>query len=125
MENTTNKGRGKGNLNKLTYDEKTLLFHALKGEFERLNQYIYGIPETEKRVRVLLKFLPYLVAKGNPENEWENETQKVVFEALLPHYRNLKNTINLLPKEERVRVLLEFFKNLAPKQRRIVSAMLE
>lgn len=125
MEEMNKKGRGKGNLNKLTYDEKTILFHALKGEFERLTQYIYGIPEPEKRVRVLLKFFPYLVAKGNPENEWESETQRIVFDALLPHYRNLKNTMNLLPREERVRVLLEFYKSLAPKQRKVVAGMLE
>ena len=108
------KGRGKGNLNRLTMETKEQLSEFALEELRKLWKHFPAL-ETDKKVRALLKFAPYFLAKGNATKE-EVELQTILFETLLPHYRKLGTYLTHIPQVKRFQVLILFLKLFTPEQ---------
>jgi hypothetical protein len=113
-EQSKNKGRGKGNRNRLTMETKQQLSEFALEELQKLWKHFPAL-ETDKKVRALLKFAPYFLSKGSATKE-EVELQAILFEVLLPHYKRMGTYLNHIPVEDRFEVLVQFLKLFTPEQ---------
>ena len=118
-------GRGKGNLNKLTKEEKEALFNALKGEISQIGKYVHCTPIRE-RGKLLVKFFPFLVSKINrSEDEVACDIQVAVTEQLLPEYKRLGSYLRCAPSSEKAKILLAVLPYFTPQQRRVIQKVIE
>jgi hypothetical protein len=70
MANTTGKkfgGRKKGTPNRLTKETRTLLKNIFYNEIENIESLLNEL-EAEKRLEIIIKFLPYILPKVNSTN---------------------------------------------------------
>ena len=70
MANTTGKkfgGRKKGTPNRLTKETRTLLKNIVYNEMENIEPLLNEL-ETEKRLEIIVKFLPYVLPKVESVN---------------------------------------------------------
>lgn len=112
--NKLSKGRKQGSMNRVTLKTKEQLREAIMPEIDKVFKNISSV-EHGQRLSILIKFLPYLLAKGKVSNE-ESEVQEILYKQLLPHYNKIGIYFCHLPPELKSKMLLQCLKMLTPQQ---------
>lgn len=110
MKSQSNAGRKIGSKNAIRIDlrkELTTIF------LENFTKEVRNFPvmEYEKRMRLLIGILPYILPKANLTKE-ESEIQNLIYEKIFPEFRKLSSYLNVIPAEKKASILLSFIKQL-------------
>ena len=110
MSNQKNAGRKVGSKNTIRTDlrkELTTIF------LDNFNKEVRNFPvmEYEKRMRLLIGILPYILPKASLTKE-ESEIQNLIYEKIQPEFRKLSSYLNVIPAEKKPAILLSFIKQL-------------
>ena len=110
MKSQSNAGRKIGSKNAIRIDlrkELTTIF------LENFTKEVRNFPvmEYEKRMRLLIGILPYILPKANLTKE-ESEIQNLIYEKIFPEIRKLSSYLNVIPTEKKASILLSFIKQL-------------
>ena len=110
MKSQSNAGRKIGSKNAIRIDlrkELTTIF------LENFTKEVRNFPvmEYEKRMRLLIGILPYILPKTNLTKE-ESEIQNLIYEKIFPEFRKLSSYLNVIPTEKKASILLSFIKQL-------------
>lgn len=110
MPTRSNAGRKKGSTNIIRTDlrkELTAIFlDKFKDEVRN-----FPIMDYEKRMRLLIGILPYILPKANLTRE-ESEIQNLIYEKIFPEFRRLNFYLNVIPSDKKASILLSFIKQL-------------
>ncbi|MFB9108153.1 hypothetical protein [Flavobacterium gyeonganense] len=110
MSNQKNAGRKVGSKNIIRTDlrkELTSIF------LEKFSKEVRNFPvmDYEKRMRLLIGILPYILPKANLTKE-ESEIQNLIYEKIQPEFRKLNSYLNVIPSDKKPAILLSFIKQL-------------
>lgn len=110
MKSQNNAGRKIGSKNAIRIDlrkELTTIF------LENFTKEVRNFPvmEYEKRMRLLIGILPYILPKANLTKE-ESKIQNLIYEKIFPEFRKLSSYLNVIPAEKKASILLSFIKQL-------------
>lgn len=109
-QNQKNSGRKLGSINKIRQDLKKELTEIFMEQFTKEVRN-FPVMDYEKRMRLLIGILPYILPKANLTGE-ESEIQELVYEKIEPEFRKLSSYLNVIPMEKKASILLSFIKNL-------------
>jgi len=122
--NNRNAGRKLGSKNKINQDLKKEFTSIFLKKIEPSLKNFYTM-DNEKRVRLLIDMLPYVLPKGNLTYE-ESKIQNILIEKSLPFYRNFQSYLNHIPPDKKAQILLNLVKQLNPtstQQEKILNAL--
>ena len=71
----------------------------------------FPVMDYEKRMRLLIGILPYVLPKANLTQE-ESEIQNLIYEKIYPEFKKLSSYLNVIPMDKKATILLSFVKTL-------------
>ncbi|WP_312765319.1 hypothetical protein [Epilithonimonas sp.] len=109
-QNPKKSGRKPGSRNSIRQDLRKELTEIFMVQFTKEVRN-FPVMDYEKRMRLLIGILPYILPKGNL-TQGESEIQSFIFEKVCPEFRKLSSYLNVIPSEKKASILLSFIKNL-------------
>lgn len=109
-QNPKKAGRKPGSRNIIRQDLRKELTEIFMEQFTKEVRN-FPVMDYEKRMRLLIGILPYILPKGNL-TQGESEIQSFIFEKIHPEFRKLNSYLNVIPSEKKASILLSFIKNL-------------
>ena len=106
----SNAGRKKGSTNIIRTDLRKELTTIFLDNFKKEVRN-FPVMDYEKRMRLLIGILPYILPKANLTRE-ESEIQNLIYEKIFPEFRKLSSYLNVIPSDKKASVLLSFIKQL-------------
>lgn len=103
-------GRKPGSRNSIRQDLRKELTEIFMEQFAKEVRN-FPVMDYEKRMRLLIGILPYILPKGNL-TQGESEIQNFIFEKVYPEFRKLNSYLNVIPSEKKASILVSFIKNL-------------
>ena len=110
MKTQSNAGRKVGSKNTIRTDLRKELTAIFLDNFKKEVRN-FPVMEYEKRMRLLIGILPYILPKANLTKE-ESEIQNLIYEKISPEFRKLSSYLNVIPMEKKPAILLSFIKQL-------------
>lgn len=112
MKNQNHKkaGRKPGSRNSIRQELRKELTEIFMEQFAKEVRN-FPVMDYEKRMRLLIGILPYILPKGNL-TQGESEIQNFIFEKIYPEFRKLNSYLNVIPSEKKASILVSFIKNL-------------
>lgn len=110
MKNQNNGGRKKGSTNLIRADLRKELTTVFLDNFIKEVRN-FPVMDYEKRMRLLIGILPYILPKANLSKE-ESEIQNLIYEKIFPEFRKLNSYLNVIPSDKKASILLSFIKQL-------------
>ncbi len=110
MKSQSNAGRKVGSKNAIRTDLRKELTSIFLDNFTKEVRN-FPVMEYEKRMRLLIGILPYILPKANLTQE-ESEIQNLIYEKIQPEFRKLTSYLNVIPVEKKPAILLSFIKQL-------------
>lgn len=107
-----NKGRKIGSKNIINQNLKKELTDIILDEFKKEVKQ-FPTMEPEKRMRLLINMLPYVLPKSNLSFE-ESEIQEMIIDKMTPEYKKLQLYFVQIAPEKKAQVLLSLMKQLNP-----------
>lgn len=123
MKTQSNAGRKSGSKNKVQSLLKAELTEIFLSNFK---QEVRNFPvmEYEKRMRLLIGILPYILPKANLTGE-ESEIQDLIHEKIYPEFRKLGSYLNVIPAEKKASILLALMKQLNPSHQGEIAILIK
>ena len=109
-KNLKNAGRKLGSRNTIRQELRKELTEIFMKEFTKEVRN-FPVMDCEKRMRLLIGIIPYILPKGNLLPE-ESEIQNFIYEKVYPEFRKLNSYIGTIPTDKRASILLSFIKSL-------------
>ena len=110
VHNQKKAGRKPGSRNSIRQDLRKELTEIFMEQFTKEVRN-FPVMDYEKRMRLLIGILHYILHKGNL-TQGESEIQSFIFEKVYPEFRKLNSYLNVIPSEKKASILLSFIKNL-------------
>lgn len=110
MKNHNGAGRKAGSKNKIQTELKKELTELFMEQFTKEVRN-FPVMDYEKRMRLLIGILPYVLPKANLTQE-ESEIQSLIYEKIYPEFRKLSTYLNVIPMDKKATILLSFVKTL-------------
>jgi len=110
MKNLNGAGRKSGSKNKIQTELKKELTELFMEHFTKEVRN-FPVMDYEKRMRLLIGILPYVLPKANLTQE-ESEIQNLIYEKIYPEFKKLSSYLNVIPMDKKATILLSFVKTL-------------
>ena len=110
MKNLKGAGIKLGSKNQIQFALKQQLTEIFLEQFTKEVRN-FPVMDYEKRMRLLIGILPYILPKTNLTEE-ESEIQNLIYEKIFPHFKKLDSYLNVIPTEKKATILLSFIKTL-------------
>lgn len=110
MKTQSNAGRKVGSKNTIRTDLRKELTVIFLDNFKKEVRN-FPVMDYEKRMRLLIGILPYILPKANLTKE-ESEIQNLIYEKISPEFKKLSSYLNVIPMEKKPAILLSFIKQL-------------
>lgn len=112
MSNQKNAGRKIGAKNSIRTDLRKELTTIFLDNFKKEVRN-FAVMDYEKRMRLLIGILPYIIQKGKVNiTDEESEIQDLIFEKVKPFYSKIDLYLNTIPSEKKPAILLSLIKTL-------------
>ncbi|KQT20684.1 hypothetical protein ASG22_17065 [Chryseobacterium sp. Leaf405] len=109
-KNSKNAGRKPGSRNTIRQELRKELTELFMEQFTKEVRN-FPVMDYEKRMRLLIGILPYVLPKANLTQE-ESEIQNLIYEKIYPEFRKLSTYLNVIPMDKKATILLSFVKTL-------------
>lgn len=109
-KNVKNAGRKKGSQNIIKQELKKELTKIVLDKFTKEVRN-FPVMDYEKRMRLLIDTLPYVLPKTNLTQE-ESHIQNLIYEKIYPEFKRLNFYLNVVPQEKKASILLSLLKKL-------------
>ncbi len=109
-KNLKNAGRKLGSRNTIRQELKKELTELFMEQFTKEVRN-FPVMDYEKRMRLLIGILPYVLPKANLTQE-ESEIQNLIYEKIYPEFKKLSTYLNVIPIDKKATILLSFVKTL-------------
>lgn len=123
-KNLKNAGRKLGSRNTIRQELRKELTELFMEQFTKEVRN-FPVMDYEKRMRLLIGILPYVLPKANLTQE-ESEIQNLIYEKIYPEFRKLSTYLNVIPMDKKATILLSFVKTLnltSTQQNNLVSTI--
>lgn len=109
-KNSRNSGRKPGSKNIIRQELRKELTELFMEHFTKEVRN-FPVMDYEKRMRLLIGILPYVLPKANLTQE-ESEIQNLIYEKIYPEFKKLSSYLNVIPMDKKATILLSFVKTL-------------